>query len=131
MLQSGQFDLSAGEVERLAAQVEAHPTGDIPYSDWIAALIDWRAVQVRRASVKGQDHTHTEMLNMVCHRGQVLPMERKPGEVHLHMAAGPRIDSSQGNTQLRTAGCQCGPNLIETTNDALNLLIPVCETDSE
>jgi hypothetical protein len=27
-------------------QVEAHPSGDIPYSDWIAALIDWRAVQV-------------------------------------------------------------------------------------
>jgi len=49
VLQSGQFDLSAGEVERLAAQVEAHPSGDIPYSDWIAALIDWRAVQVRRA----------------------------------------------------------------------------------
>lgn len=46
VLQSGQFDLSAGEVERLAAQVEAHPSGDIPYSDWIAALIDWRAVQV-------------------------------------------------------------------------------------
>ena len=30
----------------VVAQVEAHPSGDIPYSDWIAALIDWRAVQV-------------------------------------------------------------------------------------
>lgn len=45
-LQSGEFDLSATEVEQLLAQLEVQPDGDIAYEDWIAALVDWRAVQV-------------------------------------------------------------------------------------
>lgn len=45
-LQSGEFDLSPTEVERLLAQLEVQPEGDIAYEDWIAALVDWRAVQV-------------------------------------------------------------------------------------
>ena len=65
VLQSGQFDLSAGEVERLAAQVEAHPSGDIPYSDWIAALIDWRAVQVRRGHLQGLGSRNRVMVTLM------------------------------------------------------------------
>ena len=45
-LQSARFDLSDTEVEQLLAQMEVAPDGDIAADDWIAALIDWRAVQV-------------------------------------------------------------------------------------
>ena len=46
-LRSGQWTLSDSEVSQLLMQLEVTPQGDFDYQDWIAALIDWRTLQVR------------------------------------------------------------------------------------
>ena len=48
-LHSGQFELSGTEVQRLLAPLSVAPSGEITYDDWIAALVDWRTVQVPHA----------------------------------------------------------------------------------
>ncbi len=51
-LKSGQWSLSDSELSQLLTQLETTSQGEFDYGDWIAALIDWRDVQVRFCSCK-------------------------------------------------------------------------------
>jgi calcium-dependent protein kinase len=43
-LQSGHFQLSPSEVEQLAEQLDSQHSGTIDWSEWVAAMADWRSV---------------------------------------------------------------------------------------
>jgi calcium-dependent protein kinase len=45
-MESGQWTLSNSEVSQLLAQLQVTPHGAFDYGDWIAALVDWRDLQV-------------------------------------------------------------------------------------
>lgn len=45
-MKTGQWSLSDSEVSQLLAQLEVTPQGAFDYGDWIAALVDWKSLQV-------------------------------------------------------------------------------------
>lgn len=45
-MKTEKFSLSKSEVSQLLAQLEVTPHGEFDYGDWIAALVDWRDLQV-------------------------------------------------------------------------------------
>ncbi|PRW20925.1 calcium-dependent kinase 26-like [Chlorella sorokiniana] len=47
-LQSGHFQLSPSEVEQLAEQLDSQHSGTIDWSEWVAAMADWRSFQGTR-----------------------------------------------------------------------------------
>ena len=52
-LQDGHFSLSAGEAEQLLEQVDTYHRGEIDFSEWAAAMADWRSVRFFSASGHG------------------------------------------------------------------------------
>lgn len=49
-MKTGQWSLSDSEVSQLLAQLEVTPQGAFDYGDWIAALVDWKSLQVAPTS---------------------------------------------------------------------------------
>ena len=47
MLKRGDFDISETETEVLISQMDVSEQGYVQYEDWLAAMVEWRTLQVR------------------------------------------------------------------------------------
>ena len=47
MLKRGDFDISETETEVLISQMDVSEQGHVQYEDWLAAMVEWRTLQVR------------------------------------------------------------------------------------
>ena len=93
-MKTGQWNLSDSEVSQLLAQLEVTPQGAFDYGDWIAALVDWKSLQVAPSP---DAHAHAQPERRPIARGTFLKFVR--------LTCSGVVTSQRGDfNNVRTAG---------------------------